>query len=65
MAQLIVENKSLYLKWLGMNDMEDRRKYNRSKYIIKKETKKRKNEAWIRKCAHDNSMIGGSGTKYV
>jgi len=63
LTELIEEKKQLYLKWLTTKDNEDRKNYNRQKYIVKKETKRMKNTAWENKCAEINSLIGGSRSR--
>ena len=63
LTELIEEKKKLYLRWLATKDDEDRKSYNRHKYIVKKEIKRKKNKAWETKCAEINSMVGGSRSR--
>lgn len=62
-AKLVEEKKKLYFKWLASKDTEDQKQYNRYKYIVKKEVKRMKNEAWSNKCAQISSMVGGSRSR--
>ena len=63
LTEIIKEKKYLYLKWLSTRDDEDRKSYNRYKYMVKKEVIRAKNEAWDKKCANVNSLVGGSRSR--